>query len=101
MASIETFIWSPRAAQGNPENDAIVLECKSKLYFSERLREVKAHPLVLTSGLMASEAYSLHAAITQWVSGSPDIQVRKAASAIYARYQKTGRRATERLFGAR
>ena len=92
---------NPRVAQENPENDAIVLACKSKPYFSERLREVEAHPLVLTTGLMAPEAYSLHSAINQWVSGADDIQIRKAAAASYAKYQKTGRKAAERLFGAR
>ena len=61
--------------------------------------------MLLTTGLMAPEAYSLQAAIEHCYSamdtGGDDSQVRKAAAASYNRYQKTGRRAAERLFGAR
>lgn len=95
------LLSNPAAANNNPVNDAIVLACKSQAYFQTRLQAVDAHPLVLTTGLMAPEAYSLHAAIAQWIAGGNDNQVRKAAAASYNHYQKTGRKAAERLFGAR
>jgi len=95
------LLANPLAANNNPVNDAIVLACKSKDYFQSRLEAVNAHPLVLTTGLMAPEAYSLHAAIEQWIAGGDDNQVRKAAAASYNHYQKTGQKAAERLFGAR
>ena len=86
-------------AKDNPDNDAIVLACKSKPYFTSLLKDVSAHPLLLTTGLMAPEAYSLNAAIEQWASGSDDNQVRKAAAFSYDKYQNTGIKAAERLFG--
>lgn len=79
-------------------NDAVVLACKSKSYFASHLNKLGAHPLVLTTGLMAPEAYSLDAAIGQWIAGAGDQAVRRAAAAAYSRYQKTGTRAAEHLF---
>jgi len=55
----------------------------------------------MTTGLMAPEAYSLDAAITEWVSGAKDNQIRKAAAKSYNKYQKTGLKAAERLFGVK
>jgi hypothetical protein len=94
-------VSDPVAAADNPKNDAIVLACKSKPYFQPRLERVGASPLVLTTGLMAPEAYSLHAAIEQWVAGVGAIRIRKAAAASYHRYQKTGLKAAQRLFGVK
>lgn len=94
-------VSNPGPAKSNPENDAIVLACKSQPYFSSRLEKVAAHPLVMTSGLMAPEAYSLDAAITQWIKGASDTQVRKASANSYNKYQKTGVKAAERLFGVK
>ena len=48
---------------------------------------------------MAPEAYTLHAIIQAWIAGADDRQVRQAAARAYDRFQKTGRRAAERLFG--
>lgn len=94
------FLQPPVAADNNPDNDTIILACKSKPYFEEYLPALSTHPLVLTTGLMAPEAYSFHAAIQQWVAGKNDITVRKAAARSYSKYQKTSRKAAERLFDA-
>lgn len=91
----------PAAASNNPENDAIVLACKSKSFFLPRLEKAGAFPLVLTTGLMAPEAYSLQAAIVKWIAGGNVVRVRKAVAASYNRYQKTGTKAAERLFDVR
>jgi len=92
---------TPQAVADNPQHDAIVLACKSEPYFRPRLREAGVFPLVLTTGLMAPEAYSLNAAIETWVAGASAVQVRKAAASSYHKYQKCGRKAAERLFGVR
>lgn len=92
---------TPRTADMNPVNDAIVLACKSEPYFRPRLEKTGATPLVLTTGLMAPEAYSLHEAIEQWVAGATTMRVRKAAAASYHKYQKSGLKAAERLFGVK
>jgi hypothetical protein len=94
-------VLNPELESNKQENDAIVLACKSEQYFLSRLKKLKAYPLVLTTGLMAPEAYSLNAAIKQWVSGGDDIQVKKAAAASYNKYQRTGEKAAERLFGVK
>jgi hypothetical protein len=93
------LLSEPEIADDNPDNDSIVLACKSRPYFLSRLKRVGAHPLVMTTGLMAPEAYTLHAAIEKWIAGANDTQVRKAAARSYHKYQKTGINAAERLFG--
>lgn len=94
-------VSNPIAASNNPDNDAVALACKSKPFFLPRLEKTGASPLVLTTGLMAPEAYSLHAAIEQWIAGASAVRVRKAAAASYNQYQKTGSKAAERLFDVR
>jgi hypothetical protein len=59
------------------------------------LRAAGSKPLLLTTGLMAPEAYTLTAAIGAWVSGA---DVREAAAQAYHKYQKCGIRAARRLF---
>lgn len=83
------------------DHDSIVLACKSQPYFSSRLEKAGAYPLLLTTGLMAPEAYTLHAAIKEWITGASDNQIRKAAAKSYNKYQKTGIKAAERLFGVK
>lgn len=100
LGSKNLLLSTPAPAIGNPNNDAIVLACKSQAYFTSRLTKLKAHPLLLTTGLMAPEAYTLDAAITSWIEGGSDSEVRKASAKIYNRFQKTGSKAAERLFGA-
>lgn len=92
------FFPDVQADKGNPDNDAIVLACKSQPYFEKRIEDVGAFPLVLTTGLMAPEAYTLHAAIEKWVAGADRDQIRQAAAKAYNTYQKTGIRAAQRLF---
>ena len=77
---------------------SIVLACSSKQYFYDKLRTVGSHPLLLTSGLMAPEAYTLDAAIRSWAAGDPVAATRHAAAAAYRKYQKTGLKAARSLF---
>lgn len=96
----DKMISTPETAPGQMQSDAIVLACKSKPYFSERLKAISAYPLVLTTGLMAPEAYSLDAAITSWVKGKSSIDTRKASASAYAKYQKINQRSAKILFDA-
>lgn len=77
---------------------AIVLACQSKQYFLPWLTRLKARPVLLTTGLMAPEAYSLKAALDAWISGSTGEQVKEAAAAAYNKYQKCGIRGARGLF---
>lgn len=74
---------------------SIVLACASLQYFGPYLQRARSTPLLLTTDLMAPEAYTLTAAIEAFVRGG---DVREAAAQAYDRYQKCGLRAARRLF---
>jgi hypothetical protein len=90
---------NPDAAEDRPANDVIVLACESRPYFRTRLEALGAHPLLMTTGLMAPEAYTLDATIAAWIAGATENQIRQAAAGAYARYQKASLPAVEKLFG--
>jgi hypothetical protein len=88
--------------EGVSRNDwarsSIVLACASKDYFLDHLNSRSAHPLLLTTGLMAPEAYTLDSAIRAWAGGSPSSAVKEAAAQAYHQYQHCGMGAARRLF---
>lgn len=86
------------AAPGRAAGSSIVLACASKPYFLERLRAAGSHPLLLTTGLMAPEAYTLDAAIRTWAGGGSVAAVRGAAAAAYHKFQKSGIGGARKLF---
>lgn len=77
---------------------AVVLACASKSYFQEILQRIDAHPLLLTTNLMAPEAYTLAAVIQSFVSGESAEIVVSAAARAYATYQKCSPGAARGLF---
>jgi hypothetical protein len=86
------------AGAAEPARAAIVLACTSESYFGPLLRRARALSLLLTTSLMAPEAYTLEAALRAWFSGAqPDAVVRAAARA-YDSYQHCGTAAARRLF---
>jgi hypothetical protein len=78
--------------------DAIVLACKSKPYFLPRLTLLKSKPVLLTTGLMAPEAYTLDAALTGWLEKEPAEKIVERAARAYSKYQKCTQKAAKRLF---
>jgi hypothetical protein len=80
--------------------DAIVLACLSRKHFAPWLTRAKARPLLLTTGLMSPEAYTLEAALEGWIAGEDANRIRRRAAAAYDRYQKCGLRGARRLFAA-
>jgi hypothetical protein len=87
-----------QAAAVRAAGSSIVLACASKPYFLDRLRAVGSHPLLLTTGLMAPEAYTLDAAIRAWAGGGSVATVREAAAVAYQKYQKSGIGGARKLF---
>jgi hypothetical protein len=79
----ETFINTD-----NKERDLIILACYSKRYFTPHLETANVNPLVWTTHLMAPEAYTLHDALTGYINGEANEDIRERAAAAYARYQK-------------
>lgn len=86
--------------QDEAKRDTVMLACVSKSYFAEHLRKTGANPLLWTTGLMAPEAYVLHAAIEGWINNEDGEQVRNRAAAAYHSYQKCGIKAAQRLFAS-
>lgn len=96
------FSVAPRYFDRPPSRPrAIVLACASKQYFSAHLARAKSEPLLLTTGLMAPEAYTLTAAIEAWVRTKEEAQVREAAAQAYNKWQKCGMKGARRLFATR
>lgn len=77
---------------------SVVLACVSEAYFRERLQAMGAHCLVLTTGLMAPEAYTLDAVLRSWIGGQSVEAVLGSAAEANHRYQNCGARAARRLF---
>ena len=95
------FALAEDAVQGKgPGRDAIVLACKSRPYFAPWLERLKARGVLLTTGLMAPEAYTLRAALEGWLADASPEQVSEKAAAAYHKYQKCGLAAARRLFHA-
>lgn len=88
----------PAPAHGAGARAAIVLACSSQAYFGAHLASAGAHPLLLTTGLMAPEAYTLDAALRAWARGEPSANVREAAAQAYHAYQQCGLRGARGLF---
>ncbi|HEX6096960.1 MAG TPA: hypothetical protein VF432_11600 [Thermoanaerobaculia bacterium] len=89
------FDVAPRVHRAASKPRSIVLACASLQYFSAHLERAGSAPLLLTTGLMAPEAYTLTAAIDAHVRGG---DVREAAAQAYHKYQKCGVKAARRLF---
>jgi hypothetical protein len=95
------FTAPPRApGSERPGRAAVVLACASKPYFESLLERSGAYPLLLTTGLMAPEAYSLEASVRTWFTTTDAAATRRAAADAYQAYQHCGLRAARRLFSA-
>jgi hypothetical protein len=81
----------------NIKRDVIILACYSKRYFSPHLEKANVNPLVWTTNLMAPEAYTLHGAISGYINGEANEEIRERAAVAYAKYQKCGINAAKGL----
>jgi len=81
----------------NIKRDVIILACYSRRFYGPHLRAANVNPLVWTTHLMAPEAYTLHDALTGYVNGETNEEIRGRAAAAYARYQKCSLKAARGL----
>lgn len=81
-----------------PPRSALALSCASKSYFLDHLNAAGAQPVLLTTGLMAPEAYTLDAALRAWAGTGTTESVVEASAQAYNRYQKCGIKGARRLF---
>jgi hypothetical protein len=78
--------------------DAIILCCKSKQYYQSWLKRFKAKGVLLTTELMAPEAYTLEAALGAWMSKKTSDEILEVAAQAYAKYQKCAINPARRMF---
>ncbi|MEM6268765.1 MAG: hypothetical protein AAF998_04975 [Bacteroidota bacterium] len=87
-----------------PENrdglhrDAAVIACYSYPYFEKSLARTGAYPLIMTTHLLAPEAYVLRALLDHYGAGENGAEIRTAVGAAYHKYQKCGLKGATRLF---
>ena len=81
----------------NRKRDVIILACYSKHYFSPHLKTANVNPLLWTTNLMCPEAYTLHDALTGYVNGETNENIREKAVAAYSQYQKCSLKAARGL----
>lgn len=79
------------------KREAIILACRSKIFFTPYLQSAQAQPLIWTTDLMAPEAYTLKAALDEWVEKKDNNTIREAAAQAYHKYQNCGIRAARNL----
>jgi len=91
-------IVQPQRKADSGTKQAIVLACKSKRYFQPRLAQLQCRSILLTTGFMAPEAYTLEAALAGWLAQEPGAKIRDRAARAYHKYQKCGLRAAQHLF---
>jgi hypothetical protein len=77
-------------SKNNRKRSAIILACISQSYFQPYLKKLKVEPLLLSTGLMSPEAYTLDAALIEIINQSDKSKVRLEAAKAYDKFQKCG-----------
>ena len=88
----------PQPAEKTTPRSAAIFACASREYFQDILKGIGAHALVLTTGLMCPEAYTLDAMLKAWFSGADSKATREAVARAYQKYQKCSIKAARGLF---
>ncbi|MEO0897673.1 MAG: hypothetical protein AAFY71_14810 [Bacteroidota bacterium] len=78
--------------------DASAIGCISHPYFKSYLQAAGGYPLLMTTNLLAPEAYVVESLIQAWMRRKSGPEIRTAAGKAYDRYQKCGIRGATRLF---
>jgi len=91
-------VESPVPQKEAKPREAIVLACKSRPYFQPHLVPVRSKPVLLTTGFMAPEAYTLEAAVAGWLAKETAEKIQERAARAYDKHQKCGLQAARRLF---
>ncbi len=80
------------------KRETVILSCYSKHYFAPHLKNTGSTPLILTTGLMCPEAYTLDAIIDSWIRNETSESIKETAAQTYNRYQKCGIKGARNLF---
>lgn len=82
----------------NNQRRAAVFACKSQQYYSLQLAKTGIQPLVMTTNLMAPEAYTLNALLDGWLNSELPEMVKERVAQSYQQYQKYGIKGARALF---
>lgn len=80
------------------KREVAVIRCASKSCFNPHLKYVGGYPLLMTTNLMAPEAYVMEGVINSWAMAEDGASVRQAAGAAYHKYQNCGLKRATYLF---
>jgi hypothetical protein len=80
------------------KREVAVIGCASKSYFNPHLKNAGGYPLLMTTNLMAPEAYVLEGIVDSWAMMESGGAIRKSAGAAYHAYQQCGLRGATNLF---
>lgn len=80
------------------KTQAVVLCCRSDVYFGPRLQWIGCKPVLLTQQLMYPGAFILHDVLNVWISGGSPAALREAAGRAYAKNQKISVKAATGVF---
>lgn len=78
--------------------DAVAIACISGDYFNDYLNYAHGYPLVMTTNLLAPEAYVLSNIFDAWATQQAEKEIMMAAARAYNQYQKCGIKGARRLF---
>ncbi len=84
-------------AQDDVPNEVIILAPISRGFFNHHIRATGAEPLLWTTGLLSTEAFTLREALIGWVARESDEQIRERAAKGYDQYMKSGIAGARRL----
>lgn len=88
----------PQFNDGKVQKDAVIIACITNDYFIDHLLKARAYPLLLTTNLLAPEAYVIGNVIDAWAKLKNGEEIHLAAAKGYNQYQKCGIRGAKRLF---
>lgn len=86
------------AAADSLKREAVILACASKPYFKPKLQQAGAQSLILTTHLMAPEAYTLGAAVDGWICKKSKADIKESVAQAYHQYQQCGIKGARNLF---
>lgn len=86
-----------------PSHDLVVREtavigCVSHQYFKSHLESSRGYPVLMTTNLMAPEAYVLEALVTSWAQLKNETDIKQSVGESYNKYQKCGLKGALNLF---
>lgn len=92
------FELPPADPPNRNATDVVVLCCKSRPYFEERIHRLRARPVLLTEQFMYPGAFLLHDVIEVWLNHGSLAEIRNAAGRAYARNQNISVKAATGVF---